>query len=217
MLTTYLRDEILTYLKGTSLTDSPTHIALATAFTDFRAGTYTEATYTNYARQTIASGSFTANADTTPAGGRETDNGAAISFPQNGGSSEDVIGFVITDATDYERAWGLLDSDPPIWGTVTLASPGVITAYAHGLQTDQRVFFLAAPGAVTPTGISENTAYYVGTVPNSDSFTLSTTASNANPVNTTGAGAGLFMPYKAVTIAASATPQFGIGALVIQV
>ncbi|MHC4621335.1 MAG: hypothetical protein ACYTEQ_26635, partial [Planctomycetota bacterium] len=85
-------------------------------------------------------------------------------------------------ATGGNPKWiGMLDADEPIVGTCTSASPGVITAYSHGLSTDQRVFYLSAPGMVTPTGIAENTAYFVGTVPDGDSFTLSTTASNANP------------------------------------
>jgi hypothetical protein len=36
-------------------------------------------------------------------------------------------------------------------------------------------------------------------------------------VNTTGAGAGLFCPYTALSIAQNATPEFAIGALIIQI
>jgi hypothetical protein len=49
-----------------------------------------------------------------------------------------------------------------------------------------------------------------------DVFTLSTTSGGA-AVNITVGGASLFMPYKVVTVATNATPEFAIGALVVQI
>lgn len=213
MWTTQFRNDAL------ALLDSK-YCALITALTDFRAdpATFTEASYTGYSATSRPAITFGSTAATSPAGGRQRANSAEVAFPQNTGSSQDVIAYAIMTATTGGEAlgFGFLDSDVPIFGTVTLASPGVVTAYAHGLSVDQRVFFQAAPGAVTPTGISENTAYYVGTAPDANTFTLSTTVSNANPVNTTGAGAGLFTPYTAVTIANLATPKLAIGTIVCQ-
>lgn len=56
-----------------------------------------------------------------------------------------------------------------------------VFAKAHGFTTDTRVVFWGT----LPTGLSVGTIYYVGTAA-TDSFTLSTTAANANPVNITG-------------------------------
>jgi hypothetical protein len=210
MLTTAERDVIL----GTY--DSH-YVGWISAITNWRTGDETELSYTGYARAAVT---FGAAANTSPVGGRQRANSAAATGGQktDTGSVDAIAWGLYAASTGGDPEWiGLLDADEPIFGTGTSASPCVITAYSHGLSVDQRLFYLAAPGAVTPTGISENTAYFVGTVPNGDSFTLSTTASNANPVDTTGAGAGLFCPYTALSIAQNATPEFAIGALIIQI
>lgn len=211
MLTTAERDVIL------DLYDTGHYVGWLTAITDWRAGTVTECNYTGYTRVSITA--MDAAENTSPTGGRQRKNTSALTGGQNTGTSQDAIGWgIFAASTGGSPKWiGLLDSDDPIYGTCTSASPGVITAYSHGLVVDQRVFYLSAPGAVTPTGISENTAYFVGTAPTGDTFTLSTTASNANPVNTTGDGAGLFCPYTALTIANNATPEFAAGALILQI
>jgi len=55
----------------------------------------------------------------------------------------------------------------------------------HGLIADNKVVFI---GTTMPTGITAGTEYFVGTVTagDPDSFSLSTTAGNANPVTITG-------------------------------
>lgn len=212
MLTTSFRDTVLGTLGG--------FVGLIKAITDFRAGTVTEAAYTGYGtRPAIAYG---AAANTSPAGGRQKANSGAVTFPQNTGANEDQIAWGIYSASTAGtlQAIGFLDADPPIFATI-IAATEVFEALAHGLEANQRVFVLAAPGAPLPAGgIAENTAYFVGTVPTADTFTLSTTTANANPLAITGgtsiAGCILCMPYKAVTVATNATPEFAIGALVVQ-
>lgn len=210
MLTTAERDSILG--------DYDSHyVGWLSAITNWRAGTVTELSYTGYARAAVT---FGAAGNTSPTGGRQRANSAAATGGQktDAGSVDAIAWALFAASTGGSPKWiGLLDADEPVFGTVTSASPGVITAPAHGLSADQRVIVLAAPGAALPTGISENTAYYVGTVPDANSFTLSTTALNANPVNTSSVGAGLFCPYTALAIAQNATPEFAIGALIIQI
>jgi len=216
MLTTSFRDGILNTLRATDLTQWVGYVGLIKGITDFRAGTVTEAGYTGYG--TRPSATFGAPADTSPAGGRQIANSGAVTFPQNTGSSEDEIAYGLWTAATAGtlKAIGFLDADPPVMGAVVDTTADQIVAAAHGMSADHRVFVLAAPGAVLPGGLAENTAYYVGTVPDSDHFTLSTTPANANPVNITTRGAALFMPYTPVTVAASATPQFAVGAIVFQ-
>lgn len=209
MYTNTLRDAALALLD--------THYAgLITAITDWRAGTVTEASYTGYGtRPSITWGSA---ANTSPTGGRQRSNSAACTFPQNTGSSQDVIAYGIWSASTGGtlKAIGLLDADAPILGVANDTSTEDIIAPAHGFSTDQRVFVQAAPGAVIPTGLSENTAYFVLAAGlTTDQFRLSTSSGGA-AVNITAKGASLFMPYTAVTIAASATPQLDIGAIVTQ-
>jgi hypothetical protein len=109
----------------------------------------------------------------------------------------------------------MLDADSPIIGTAETTAED-ITAPAHGLSTDQRVFVLAAPGAVIPTGLSENTAYFVLAAGlTTDTFRLSTT-SGGSAVNITARGAAMFIPYTPATVATGATPSFATGQVVVQ-
>lgn len=206
MFTTSFRDTVLGTLGG--------FVGLIKTITDFRAGTVTEAAYTGYGTRPAIS--YGAAGNTTPTGGRQKANSAAVTFPQNTGANEDQIAWGIWSAATAGtlQMIGFLDSDPPVLGTGLTSD--LIEAFGHGLQTDQRVFVLAAPGAPIPTGLSENTAYYVLAAGlTADVFSLSTTSGGA-AVNITAGGAAFFMPYKAQTIATNATPEFAIGALVVQ-
>ena len=214
MLTHSFRDDILGTMDAATLTAWTGYCGLIKGITDFRAGTVTEAAYTGYG--TRPSISFGAVANTSPTGGRQKANDVAVTFPQNTGANEDSFAWGIWTAATVGtlKAIGFLDADPPVLGVGHVDD--TITSYAHGLQTDQRVYVLAAPGAVIPTGLSENTAYFVlATGLTADVFSLSTSSGGA-AANITVGGASLFMPYKAVTVATNATPEFAIGALIVQ-
>jgi hypothetical protein len=208
MFTTAGRDALL------AGTYAPTHVGLIKTITDWRAGTVTEATYTGYARAAVT---FGAAADTVPAGGRQRANTGALSFGPSSSANEDEIAYGIYSASVAGTLYAiaLLDDDVPIIGEGEAAGD-TITAAAHGLVADQRVFVLAAPGAVMPTGLAENTAYFVLAAGlTTDVFKLSTTSGGA-AVNITAQGAAMFIPYKARTVATGATPSLGIGAVVVQ-
>lgn len=209
MLTSAGRDAFLDVIRGTN------HwIGLFTAVSNWRTPTVTEATYTGYARvQMTATTDWTQGDLGSPAVGRRIFNANEESFPQNTGSAQDVVAWgVNTASTAGTWRWIVaLDDDPPIVGTV--ATTNTITAYAHGLVADQRVYVLGIPGAPFPTGFAEGTAYFVrATGLTSDTFTLATTSGGA-AVDVTLGSAALFIPYKAVTIANNATPRFAAGAL----
>jgi hypothetical protein len=74
--------------------------------------------------------------------------------------------------------------------TLTIASPGVVNWTGHGLVQDQRVAFTTT-GAL-PTGLTANINYFVRTVLDANSFTVSsgTVASGAGVVNFTGSQSG---------------------------
>lgn len=191
-------------------------VGLIKAITDWRAGTVTEAAYTGYGTRPAIT--YNAAADTTPAGGRQKTNNGIITFPVNTGANEDQIAYGIWSAATAGtlHGIGLLDTDQPIFGTGHPTGE-LVTAFAHGLQTDQRVFVIAAPGAVIPTGLSENVAYFVLAAGlTADVFALSTTSGGA-AVNITVGGAAMFMPYKAVTVATGATPTIASGLIAVQV
>lgn len=206
MLTTAFRDTLLGQLGG--------FIGLITAITDWRAGTVTEASYTGYSRSAVTWG---AAANTSPTGGRQVSNSGTVSIGANTGSNQDTIAYGVYSASSGGtlQAIGLLDDDSPIVGTADTGD--LITAYAHGLVADQRVFVQAAPGAVIPTGLSENTAYFVlSTGLTTDAFKLSTSSGGA-AVDVTAGGASLFIPYKVKTVAGGATPTFTAGQIVVQI
>lgn len=216
MFTTLHRDAVLNVMRATTLTAFTPFIGLIKVITDFRAGTVTEAAYTGYG--TRPSATFSAPATTSPAGGREIANSAVVTLPLNTGANEDSFAFGVWDAATAGnlRGIGFLDADVPLFGIGDPTAEDIYSA-AHGLQTDQRVFVLAAPGAVIPTGLAENTAYFVLAAGlTSDNFRLSTTSGGA-AVNITARGAALFMPYKAVTVATGATPEFAANALKLQI
>jgi len=206
MFTSAFRDTVLGTIGG--------FLGLIKAITDFRAGTVTEAAYTGYGtRPAIAWG---APGATSPAGGRQVANSGTVTFPANTGANEDEIAWGIYSAATAGvlQMIGFLDTDPPILGVGNVDD--TIDAYAHGLETDQRILVLAAPGAVIPTGLAENTAYFVlASGLTADVFKLSTSSGGA-AANITVGGAAFFMPYKAVTVAGGATPSVAIGAVVVQ-
>lgn len=207
MFTTAGRDALL------AGTYAPTHVGLIKTITDWRAGTVTEAAYTGYARTAIT---FSAAANTSPAGGRQRANSGAVTFPASSSTNEDQIAFGIWSASSGGTLYfiGLLDDDDPRIGTADTAD--LITAPAHGLVADQRVFVLPVPGLALPTGLSENTAYFVlASGLTTDAFKLSTT-SGGSAVDITASGEALFIPYKARTVANGATPSFADATLIVQ-
>lgn len=215
MFTNTFRDAILETGDGVALAAWTPYAGLLTGITNFRTPTVVEATYTGYARISISLGVV---GNTTPTGGRQKANDVIVSFPQNTGASQDqlAMGFYTAISAGSLYAIGTLDTDPPVFG-VGDPTTDLITAPAHGLQTDQRVYVLAAPGAVIPTGLVEGTAYFtLATGLTTDAFKLSLTSGGA-AIDITASGAALFIPYKAVTVATLATPEFAIGTLKLQI
>lgn len=217
MFTTGLRDDVLNVFRGTTLTAISGFAGLLTVVSNTRTPTVTEASYTGYG--TRPGITFGAPADTSPLTGRQIANSSAVTFPQNTGTAQDVIAYgVYTAATAGTlKAIGFLSPDPPIVGVANDTTTEDITAPAHGLVADQRVLVLAIPGTVLPAGITEGTNYFViATGLTTDTFRISTTSGGA-ALNITAKGAALFMSYVAVTIAANATPEFAVGALIMQI
>lgn len=208
MLTTAGRDLLLTQFTGL-------YAGLATAITDWRAGTVTEAAYTSYARQAIT---FGAAANTTPAVGRQRANSADVSFPTNTGTSEDQIAWTLHDAVTAGNLLGVF----PLGAVTPKLAVGDPTAEdiysaAHGLTTDDRVFVMGLPGGPIPAGLTENTLYYVLTAGlTTDNLRLSATSGGA-AINITARGACLLCPRSVATVGNGVTPVFSTGSLIVQI
>ena len=103
-------------------------------------------------------------------------------------------GYLLCDGSAVSRTTysALFSTISPSRGTitVTIASPAVVTLSAHGFQTGD-IIYLTTTGAL-PTGLSQNTLYYVINV-TSSTFRLATSAANATAgtaINTSGTQSG---------------------------
>ena len=112
-------------------------------------------------------------------------------------------GWLLCDGTAVSRTTyaNLFAAIVPSKGTVTItiATPGVVTLASHGFQTGDMIY-LTTTGAL-PTGLSQNTIYYVINV-TSSTFRLATSAANAaagTAINTSGSQSGThtlrYCPY----------------------
>lgn len=177
--------------------------------------TTNETAYTNYARVAVArtSGGWTVSG-TDPT---QVVNAATITFPQCG-----VTGATITHwgiGTLVSGAGVLLASGPvgPVAGpyldfTCTSASPGSLTVPGSSFAVNDQLSVYHSPTATLPTGITEGTVYFVGTAAGI-AISLSTTAANANPVNTSSAGSGWLAKMTPLVVSNLVTPSFAASSL----
>jgi len=180
-----------------------------------------EATYTSYARVAVArtTGGWTTSS-LTP--GSQVVNAGAITFPQCTGGSNTITHWGIglsSSGAGTLNAFGPVNTSgfPAVPFTCTNASPGVLTAYGYTPVVNDQVCVYALPGSEgLPTGITSGTIYYVGTAPGGQTLTLSTTLSNANPVNTSSTGSGVIYKCSPLAVSTNITPSFAASNLIIQ-
>jgi hypothetical protein len=179
--------------------------------------TATEVTGNAYARVNLAP--TAANWPITGVAPTTSHNGAAINFPTPTASWGTIYAFGFYDALTVGNLlyWG--DMVGPIQsGYCSSGSPAMISAPAHGLSVNNQVRLwspanMGLPGL--PPGLSDEAIYYVGTVPTADTFTLSTSTSNANPVTTTGSGAVMFALDQSQVVNTGNTVQFAVNGIVV--
>lgn len=159
-LTTAGRNDVLT----NGLTNF-THVG---AYTDL--GT-TESSGGSYARQAVT---------WTAAASGVRDNNAQISVPINAGQTI-VVGSLHTASTAGTlQAIFQIGSTLRGVGSVDATATDLIQSDAHGLTTDDRVFFATVAGDAIPTGISTTTLYFVlASGLTVDAFKVSTTSGGA--------------------------------------
>lgn len=177
--------------------------------------TTSETAYTGYARVSVArtSGGWTVSG-TDPT---QVVNAGAITFPQCGATGATITHFGIgslTSGAGVLFASGVIGPTAgPIQAfTCTSASPGSLTVPGVTFSVDDRVSVYHSPVATLPTGMTEGTVYFVGTA-SAGVCTLSTTAANANPVNTSSTGAGWIAKQTPLAVSNLVTPSFAASAL----
>lgn len=129
----------------------------------------TESTGGSYARQAITWAAAS--------GGTRT-NSTQLTIPINAGQTIQTVG--VWDALTVGNSQGFWQIGSTIAGVGTVtASTDVVASFAHGLTTDDRVFF-TAPVSGSLAGASATALYFVrATGLTADAFTVSTTSGGA--------------------------------------
>lgn len=215
MLTTFLADDMLAaYFDGGVPGDPATaFVSLYEAVTAGAAGTGTEASYTGYARQSLGLGALAADM-----GGRAGANDGLITFPQTNAIFTQIA-FGIHDAVSAGNVMAFVylddDADEPILATVNAA--GLATdqfdAPGHPFTDDDRVRLAAGLGSAIPTGVVEDTTYWV-VASAADVFDLSLTQSGPS-VNITVVGGVQVFPLTPKVYAINDSPEIAIGQLTV--
>lgn len=102
------------------------------------------------------------------------------------------IKLLAAEKTAHNYAFKVQFNDAPapaaLIVTISVASPGVVTWADHGLEPGDKVVF-STTGAL-PTGLTAGTTYYVKTVPDEDTFTLTATP-GGTVINTSSSQSGV--------------------------
>ncbi len=120
----------------------------------------------------------------------QTTNASTITFPAATANWGTVLGFFIIDAsvtgTGNMQVWDYLGSFTWLPAAVTSASPGVITAHAHGYSNGDTVVITAKYGGTIPSFSQSNfTGPLVVANSTTDTFTVT---NGGTAVNTSSTG-----------------------------
>lgn len=167
-----------------------------------------EVAYTGYARQAAVRSSSGLTVS-----GNQVSNAAQIQWGQCSAGSTTArfwsIGMASSGAGKILHR-GVLGS---ALGSFVADADDTFTIKGHGLAVSDLVCFLSRPGDTLPTGIGEGTHYYVKTVPDADTITIS--ATNGGPtIDLTADGEGVAFKMSPLVISLNVNPTAAIGALV---
>lgn len=203
----YVSQGILNHITGKSAIFSiPTaYLALFTA-TGLDDGTgFTEASGGSYARVTTSGSSWNSASGTSPS--TITNNGA-LTFPTATGSWGTVIAVGLYDALTSGNllAWDYLGNFSWLPCTVSNASPGIITAHAHGFSAADPLIFTTEFGGTVPTFSQSNFTGVLSCVsPATDTFSVTNAAT---AVNTSSTGNGMIRKIVQQAIASGVQASF---------
>ncbi len=170
----------------------------------------TEVTGGSYARQAV-----TWSAAGTPAAGQASNTGA-LSVPIPAGTTVQSVG--LWDAGTAGNLLGVFpygSTGQVVDGVATVSTADLFTSVAHGLTTDDRVFFAAIAGETLPTGISATTLYFVlASGLTTDAFKVSTT-SGGSALDITAAGECAFFKTVPNTFASAGNLAIAANSLIL--
>lgn len=140
-------------------------------------------------------------------------NGGIITFPQATASWGTIVGFGIFDASSSGNliAFDWLGNYQWLPCTISAASPGVVTAKAHGYSASDPVVYTIEYGGTAPTFSQSNfTGVLTVTSPTTDTFTIT---NSATAVNTATSGSGSIRKIVQQSIPQNVTASFQAGSL----
>jgi hypothetical protein len=181
---------ILNHIVGkTTIFTLPTaYVALFTAVgTDAGTG-FTEPSTGAYARVSTAAADWNSASGSGPS---LITNANPINFPTATANWGSILAFGLYDAatTGNLLAWDYFGSFTWMPATVSAASPGVLTAHAHGFSAADLIQWTVEYGGTTPTFSQSNfTGPLTVVSPSTDTFTVT---NGATAVNTSGTGNGM--------------------------
>ena len=185
---------------GTSGKAGLTHLG---ALTDMGV---TEVTGGAYARQAVTWGAMSAGAAT---------NSGALAVPIPAGVTPQAIGIYDALTVGNLLGWFPIGSTGQYQDGVATVdnTTDIFLSKAHGLTTDDRVYFSAVAGEAVPTGLSLTTLYFVLAAGlTTDAFQVSTTSGGA-ALNMTTNGECAFWKTVPNLFASAGNLTYAIGAL----
>ena len=174
---------------------------------------------TDLAGTEVAGGSYARQAVTWAAmSGGTTSNSGSISIPIPAGTTPMVV--CLYDASTAGNRlgdFGYGSSGQLVKGLGTVdAATNLFLSKAHGLTTDDRVFFSAVNGEAIPTGVSLTTLYFVlASGLTTDAFKVSTT-SGGSALDVTASGEFMVMKTVPNTFASAGNLTIATSALVLE-
>lgn len=185
------------------------YIALFTAVGSDDGTGFTEVSGGSYARASTAGSDWSAASGSAPS---STTNSNTVSFPASSGSWGTVIAFGIYDASTSGNLlfWDYLGAYDWLEFTCTSASPGVLTAPAHGYSNSDQVVVDAEWGGVAlpTTGGSWSGLLTVASV-TTNTFTAG--------VNTTGVGGGMVRKVASQSVGSGVVVSFSASDITLKV
>ncbi len=212
--TDFISQGILKHIVGkTDIGALPTaYVALFTV-AGIDAGTgFTEVSGGSYARVATAGSDWNSASGSAPS---TISNANAITFPTASGDWGDVVAFGLFDASTAGNlmVWDYFGNYAWLPCTVSSASPGIITAKAHGYSAADLVIFATEFGGTAPSFSQSNFTGQLAVVsPATDSFSVT---NSATAVNTSSTGSGMVRKLVKQTISNGSQAAFPASALVI--
>lgn len=168
---------------------------------------FTEVTGGSYARVTTAGADWNAASGSAPS---TNSNANALNFPLSTAGWGDVIAWGMFDNSSGGNLlwWDFLGNDPWFPCTISLASPGIITAVgitagsSPTLVNTAKVVFTSEYGGALPAALVQYTQYAVAGL-SADTFNVG--------VNTATAAAAMVRQLTVQTIPINVTPSFAAG------